>query len=194
MIRSKAEWRRVLLAARRAIEPGSRRARSAAMMDRAARLPCFASARTIFGYVAMGAEADPARLLEGTGAAHVLIPVSSLHDRVPIWKPWGCLRPGDRGVGESSDNSVAYPALVLVPGVGFDHGGMRLGRGLGFYDRALAALRRAGEVHVVGLAFECQIVSALPFDPWDERVDCLVSETRVITPTTSIDTRLVPRS
>jgi 5-formyltetrahydrofolate cyclo-ligase len=64
---------------------------------------------------------------------------------------------------------------------------MRLGRGGGFYDRALGDLRSVGDVHVVGLAFECQIVPVLPSDPWDQRVDVVVSEQRVLhaTPATN---------
>jgi 5-formyltetrahydrofolate cyclo-ligase len=75
---------------------------------------------------------------------------------------------------------LPYPVVAIVPGVGFDERGVRLGRGLGFYDRALNELRRNGETHVVGVAFEPQIVSQLPYDVWDEAVDVVVSELRVI--------------
>jgi 5-formyltetrahydrofolate cyclo-ligase len=76
---------------------------------------------------------------------------------------------------------VRDPAvLVVVPGIGFDATGRRLGRGLGYYDRALAALRRDQPVTVVGIAYELQIVAELPHEPWDEPVDVIVTERRVL--------------
>lgn len=80
--------------------------------------------------------------------------------------------------GEDILRSVAQTDLVLIPGVGFDQAGHRLGRGRGYYDRALrdilaAALR-------VGLAHECQVVAHVPVDPHDERVDYIVTEKRLI--------------
>ena len=75
---------------------------------------------------------------------------------------------------------LAYPVLALVPGVGFGPDGIRLGRGAGFYDRALADLRACGTVYAVGLAFECQVVPSLPSDAWDQRVDSVLTERRVI--------------
>lgn len=147
-------------------------------MERVAGLPLFHGARALFGYVAMGAEADPRSLLESSSSSVILVPAKGNSDRGPEWSAW-------RGssVGQAVYVPVRadyFPAMAVVPGVGFDHAGMRLGRGQGFYDRALEALRRAGEVCVVGLAFECQLVSELPAEPWDEPMDYVVTETRVI--------------
>ena len=80
--------------------------------------------------------------------------------------------------GEDLLTSVAQTDLVLIPGVGFDPAGHRLGRGRGYYDRALrgvldGALR-------VGLAHECQVVPHIPVDPHDERVDYIVTEKRLV--------------
>jgi len=88
-----------------------------------------------------------------------------------------------------SARGLAFPVIAIVPGVGFDHCGMRLGRGRGFYDRALTQLRQAGNVHAVGLAFECQIVADLPSDAWDQRVDVVVSDTRVLMAATKVASR-----
>jgi 5-formyltetrahydrofolate cyclo-ligase len=68
--------------------------------------------------------------------------------------------------------------VVLTPGVGFDEQGQRLGRGKGYYDRAFrgvlaSALR-------VALAYELQIVPAIPSGPTDERVQWIATESRVI--------------
>ena len=80
--------------------------------------------------------------------------------------------------GEDLLPSVAHTDLVLIPGVGFDRAGHRLGRGRGYYDRALRDLL-AGALRV-GLAYDYQIVSHIPIDEHDERVDYIVTEKRLI--------------
>jgi len=80
--------------------------------------------------------------------------------------------------GEDILRSVSQTDLVLIPGVGFDQNGHRLGRGRGYYDRALSGAL-AGALRV-GLAHECQIVPHIPIDPHDERVDYIVTEKRLI--------------
>ena len=80
--------------------------------------------------------------------------------------------------GEDLLTSAARTDLVLIPGVGFDQAGHRLGRGRGYYDRALRGVL-AGALRV-GLAHEFQVVSHVPVDPHDERVDYIVTEKRLI--------------
>ena len=64
--------------------------------------------------------------------------------------------------------------LVLVPGVGFDLLGRRLGRGRGFYDRLLA--------HATGIkcgvAFDEQLVEEIPVELHDVSLDCILTPTR----------------
>ena len=68
--------------------------------------------------------------------------------------------------------------LVLVPGAGFDAEGYRIGYGGGYYDRLLAGA--AGEVPLVSLAYEEQIVPAIPAEPHDRKVKIIVTDLRVI--------------
>ncbi len=77
---------------------------------------------------------------------------------------------------------LAFPVMMIVPGVGFDAHGGRLGRGHAYYDQAIAAVRAAGNVAVVGAAYEEQVTDRLPQDPWDQRVDLVVTERRVLVP------------
>lgn len=68
--------------------------------------------------------------------------------------------------------------VVIVPGLVFDRRGYRLGRGGGWYDRALALL---GErVCSLGLAYEFQIMDRLPQRSWDQKVDYVITESRLI--------------
>lgn len=67
--------------------------------------------------------------------------------------------------------------LVIVPGLGFDEYGNRLGRGRGFYDRFLANPEFAGVA--CGLAYEVQVVPNLPVGPTDRPVNLLVTDARI---------------
>jgi 5-formyltetrahydrofolate cyclo-ligase len=68
--------------------------------------------------------------------------------------------------------------LVFVPGVAFDLFGNRLGRGKGWYDRLIK--RDLGGAIVVALAYDFQIVEAVPAEEWDQRVDYLITERSVV--------------
>jgi 5-formyltetrahydrofolate cyclo-ligase len=90
------------------------------------------------------------------------------------------VQPGYMGIREPVEGlpaPVSEIDLVVVPGLGFDEQGNRLGRGRGFYDRFLSH----PELHAVScaLALESQVVESIPVGPSDKRVDMLVTDTRV---------------
>jgi 5-formyltetrahydrofolate cyclo-ligase len=68
--------------------------------------------------------------------------------------------------------------FILVPGIAFDLHGRRLGRGKGFYDQLLADVRGV----TCGVAFDEQIVTAIPVEPHDVRLHCILTPTRWIEP------------
>jgi 5-formyltetrahydrofolate cyclo-ligase len=67
--------------------------------------------------------------------------------------------------------------VFLIPGVAFDVRGVRLGRGQGWYDRTLSSC--SGAVRV-GLAYELQVVAAVPEEAWDMRMHALATEARLL--------------
>lgn len=67
--------------------------------------------------------------------------------------------------------------LVLVPGLGFDEYGNRLGRGRGFYDRFLAHAEFKGIA--CAIAFEDQMTLNIPVGPLDRQVDMIVTDAKV---------------
>lgn len=93
-----------------------------------------------------------------------------------IRQPHQELVPGRHGLSEPAP-SCASPTLppdaVVVPGLAFDACGSRLGRGAGFYDRFLEALRRdhPGKSVIIGVAFGRQVVERVPSEPSDQPVD-----------------------
>lgn len=92
---------------------------------------------------------------------------------------WTELQAGAFGVLAPPDSapaaSLAGAHLVLVPGVAFDRGGARLGRGGGHYDRSFP---RAGgpEVRLCGVAYEVQIADSIPCASHDRSMDAMVTE------------------
>jgi 5-formyltetrahydrofolate cyclo-ligase len=64
--------------------------------------------------------------------------------------------------------------LAFIPGLAWDRGGHRLGRGAGFYDRLLGDPRWRG--FRCGLFFAAQEVPRIPFDPWDAQLDAIITE------------------
>ncbi len=66
------------------------------------------------------------------------------------------------------------PALFCVPGVAFSRTGQRLGRGGGYFDRALAAI--GPQTVTVGLAYSFQLLDRLPESPNDRRLNLIFTE------------------
>lgn len=64
------------------------------------------------------------------------------------------------------------PTWILVPGVGFDLGGARLGRGKGFYDRFLDT----HEGLRIGLAWSEQLTDKIPVESHDCHMDYIITE------------------
>jgi 5-formyltetrahydrofolate cyclo-ligase len=87
------------------------------------------------------------------------------------------LGPGTYGIAEPGEDLPVVPIgeikTFLCPGLGFDRQGTRLGRGKGFYDRALADAEP--EVLKIGIAFAQQVVDRLPSDPHDEPMDFVIT-------------------
>ena len=71
--------------------------------------------------------------------------------------------------------------IVIVPAIAVDRYGRRLGYGKGYYDRFISRLREKGVTpFVIAPVFSFQLLDALPQDPWDERLDCIVTEKDVL--------------
>jgi 5-formyltetrahydrofolate cyclo-ligase len=86
-------------------------------------------------------------------------------------------RPGAFGIREALGGEVLaggdFPALIVVPGLGFDFRGNRLGRGRAYYDRFFARISQAGafaapaQFFALGYCAAVQLVPEVPADPWD---------------------------
>lgn len=76
------------------------------------------------------------------------------------------------------------PTIVIVPLLAADAAGRRLGYGGGFYDRTLAQLQkdsaRGEDLLIIGVCYDAQVVAAVPAEAHDIRLDCIITDQRVI--------------
>lgn len=99
------------------------------------------------------------------------------------WYPGDPLASGSFGIPEPLPGaSPVTPNVILVPLLAFDRQGNRLGRGGGFYDRTLAALREQTSVLAIGFGFSTQEMPLVPTSSSDTRLDAIVTEKEVIWP------------
>ncbi len=186
--------RRQLRAARRALSPLEQHQASQRLWRQLAQHPLFRRARHIAFYLANDGEIDPAILLEHAQrlGKQCYLPVITgwPADRMHFQR----LVPGQRwitnrfGIREPLIDAglQARPwrlDLVLMPLVGFDAAGNRLGMGGGFYDRTFAYRRRRQcwtGPRLLGLAHHCQKVAQLPTASWDIPLDGIVSDQQII--------------
>jgi len=72
--------------------------------------------------------------------------------------------------------------LIIVPGVGFDRCGGRIGYGAGYYDRYFKKINKENLVDIkkVALAYDLQILEQVPMDEFDVPIDYILSENQSI--------------
>jgi 5-formyltetrahydrofolate cyclo-ligase len=177
----KREWRARLLAARAELAP--ERLQSAADALSGHVLARLGGLRRIAAYVPMGREPGSLRLLDmlRDGGTEVLLPVV-VADGLDWARYAGA---GELIAGALGTRAPAGPRLgpsalatadaVLVPALAVDHRGVRLGRGGGYYDRALAGLPPGARL--AALLHDGELVERLPADPWDTTVTSVVEPT-----------------
>lgn len=67
-------------------------------------------------------------------------------------------------------------SILLVPIVGIDREGYRLGQAGGYYDATLSAMKHRLQAKTIGVGFACQLVDRLPHEAHDVPLDGFVSE------------------
>ncbi len=169
-----------------AIKPEELAARSLRACHRLFELPEYHKAEVIMVYLSFQNEVDttPIVLKSWQDRKRVLAPKVSWSQRrmmpVEIRSMTEDLAESTMGIREPV-SGIPFPVslidLVIVPGLGFDEFGNRLGRGRGFYDRFLANPEFVGTA--CAMAFEAQIISNIPVGPLDRTVDLLVTDEKL---------------
>jgi 5-formyltetrahydrofolate cyclo-ligase len=182
-VRTKPEIRDQLVAARRSRSTAERSAADAALS--AALVALVGRFQVVCGYAPQPHEPGgtdlPALLGGATGT--LLLPVMR-NDGDLDWTAYtGELRPARYGLREPvgprlGPGAIATAGLVLVPALAVDRTGVRLGRGGGYYDRALS--RAAPTALVLAVLYDGELVDALPAQPHDRPVHGVVTPAGVV--------------
>jgi 5-formyltetrahydrofolate cyclo-ligase len=130
-------------------------------------------------YAAMRWEADialwNAPLLQS--GRTLALPYLAGRDALMEFRSWDGASPLEKAVFDfqqpAGTSAPVWPDTVLIPLIGFDRGGGRLGQGAGHYDRYLA---KYPYVLKLGIAWSCQEVGRVPIDPWDIPLDAVITE------------------
>jgi 5-formyltetrahydrofolate cyclo-ligase len=94
------------------------------------------------------------------------------------WRPRIKLTRGVWNIPVPSDRSPVQPTVLLVPLLGFDAAGYRLGYGGGYYDRTLATL--AQKPLTIGIGYEVGRLQTIYPQPHDRPMDAIVTESGVV--------------
>ena len=154
---------------------------SAAIADRLGRVVEFSAAKSLCAYVSQGNEVVTHGLIRQVLArgGRVSVPIfqQGRYGTAEIRDFDADLRPGHRGILEPTvAQPGGEPAVWLVPGVAFDEQGHRLGHGKGYFDRLLEGATGLK----IGLAFDFQVVGAVPVALHDVRLDYIITEKRTV--------------
>ena len=194
MSTERTSLRRQLRQARRALPPLQQRQASQRLLLQLAQHPLFRRSKHIAFYLANDGEISPELLIQQACRM-------GKHCYLPVLARWPASRmsfqrilPDQRwvknrfGIREPERNHPLQARpwrldLVLMPLVGFDDKGNRLGMGGGFYDRLFEFRQRRQRwpgPKLLGLAHHCQKVDNLPTAPWDIPLDGIVTDQQVL--------------
>jgi len=151
------------------------------------------SYKSIAAYFACKGELDPMPflLLAHSLGKKCYLPVLHTEKEPTLhfaaWTPDSKMPKNEFGIPEpvySSDTGIAPYALdiVIVPLLGFNHLGHRLGMGGGFYDRCFSFKQKSDALltpKLIGFAHEAQRCNSLEKMPWDVKMDAIVTPQRI---------------
>lgn len=181
---SKAALRQEMALRCQALEPGDALAAGRAMVAALLARPEWIRAGRIALFAGLGDEPDTRPLFDAVQQAGKLAFFPRCREdghldmvRVGSWEE---LRKGRFGILEPPEKGVSEPFsgldLILLPGVAFDPQGRRLGRGGGYYDRALIGITEVGGPKAVGVGFAFRLIERVPVASHDRRVHAILTE------------------
>jgi 5-formyltetrahydrofolate cyclo-ligase len=177
----KAQWRRRMRERLRQVPAAERARASAALVEVIAAQPLWREAKTVLLYSALPDELEVSALLAAALAQGKRVGLPAFDVTTGGYQPrevrdmgrdlapgrYGILEPGP----ETGEISLKLLDLVVVPALGFNQDGVRLGRGAGYYDRMLAGF--AGQKWGVGYAW--QVGLDFPGEPQDVAMEAVAT-------------------
>ena len=180
----KHELRQALRRLRRSIAPAQRLRCGRRAAAHLLRWRGTMRARRIAVYLSVHSELPTAALMQGLQRLRrspwVPVTFGGGGMRFAPLRPHTKLRRGALGLPRPARARPLLPAraldLIVLPLLGFDPCGRRLGNGGGYYDRALAGSRPGRRPLLIGYAYAAQETPEVPAEPWDIRLDAVVTE------------------
>lgn len=183
----KKSFRKIAREVRDSIPEKERKAKSNLILEHLTSLPAYELAEHIFLYLSFRSEVDTFSLLRHAldQGKKIYAPITLVKEKALLCcrvkdpkkdmeiDAYGILSPKFH---KESILPAKYIDLVIVPGLAFDEKKYRMGYGGGFYDRFIPKL--SDHATTVALAFEKQIYPQIPIDPYDSRMDMIVTEKR----------------
>jgi 5,10-methenyltetrahydrofolate synthetase len=185
----RAAARRALLETRRRLSAQGRHAVDDALLARLGALLGNVAGETIAIYWAIRGEPsiEPLALRWSQAGARLALPVvtgPAQPLRFVSWRPGDPTVAGAMGIPQPAGGEALRPTLLVLPCVGFDARGYRLGYGGGYYDRSLAVLDADGgpPPRAIGVAWDEARMDGFEPLPTDRPLDAVVTPSRVIPP------------
>lgn len=152
-------------------------AAGSAFRDMLLEIPQITMGGTVAVYYSVGTEPDTRKLIAGLWkhGVYVLLPIC-LPGGILDWGSYDgpdSIAPARFGLMEPTGprygpDALARVSAVVTPAMAVDHSGIRLGKGAGFYDRALA--RTSPNALTVAVIYDTELVDRLPTEPHDHPV------------------------
>jgi 5-formyltetrahydrofolate cyclo-ligase len=122
--------------------------------------------------------------VQGAGLALPVVDADAQPLRFVRWRHGDPLVPGAYGIARPVHDETVRPTLIVIPCLGFDRRGYRLGYGGGFYDRTIAALRADPSlpVRTVGVAWDEALIDDFTPLATDLPLDAVITPSAVVAP------------
>jgi 5-formyltetrahydrofolate cyclo-ligase len=186
--------REEVLKRRDGIPPDVKKRKDALVKQRLFTLPEFINAKAVSFYASFRSEVETLSMIKESlemGKRVVLPKVDKERRRLNLYeiKDINELSSGYMGIPEPSLPNERLVNLnnidlFIIPGVGFDYSGNRLGYGAGYYDKLLSEIINPQPLtpkpFLTALAYEEQLIDSIPSEMHDVKVDMIITDKRAI--------------
>lgn len=141
--------------------------------------PAFLNAKIVGAYLPKGSEVDTRRIIEYCIENGKTVAVPSTNEKIEMVKFLGFdkLAKGRFGILEPTEKiAVETPNVLIIPGIAFGLCMHRIGYGKGYYDAYL----KKNKTYRIGICYDFQLLEKLPTHEWDEMMDEIITDKRVI--------------
>lgn len=178
LLAEKKQVRELLAQKRRLLTKDEVTNQSALVVEALEQISCFQSAKTVLIYYPTHNEVNVLSLIKKYKKTKTfLFPVTHRHfmNACP-YEGNAKMHRGKYNIPEPT--TAPYKGqidLIIVPGVGFDKSGNRLGRGGGYYDKFIATIHK--HTQLIGVGYDFQLIEEVPSNRRDKKMDYIVTPT-----------------